>query len=177
MKKFFIFAITLMMLSCMTVAAGDIPEAYMHEDSHMFFGEVVYYHPDKEVPSIQVSPVKTIKGDVKEGTLQTYTNPNVFGNITLKQDEIYLFAYIDDVNGLDVFEVTTYDTETLKLVNVEGSMWERFETYLHEGKYGVAKVEERRSPHEKRNSSTTIALVVAVAVAVFGEITMSKKKE
>ena len=40
-----------------------------------------------------------------------------------------------------LFEVTAYDTRTLKVRHVEGPMWERFEQYLNEGKYGDAKIE------------------------------------
>ncbi len=178
MKRIFILVMAVFMLSSITAFAGDIPENYlMRDDIQMFFGEVVYYHPDKDVPSIQVSPVKKIKGDVKEGTLQSYTNPNVYGGIKLKQDEIYLFAFYDDTNGLDVFEVTTYNTKTLKLKNVSGDMWERMEKYLNDGEYGVAEIEDRKSPEEKRKTnSTTIAVIVALAVVFTGGTLAIKKK-
>ncbi len=177
MKRIFILVMAVFMLSSITAFAGDIPESYLSDDVQMFFCEVVYYHPDKEVPSIQVSPVKKIKGDVKEGTLQSYTNPNVYGGIKLKQDEIYLFAFYDDTNGLDVFEVTTYNTKTLKLKNVSGDMWERMEKYLNDGEYGVAEIEDRKSPEEKRKTnSTTIAVIVALAVVFTGGTLAIKKK-
>ncbi len=177
MKKIFMLVMAIFMLSSITAFAGDIPESYLSDDVQMFFGEVVYYHPDKEVPSIQVSPVKKINGDVKEGTLQSYTNPNVYGDIKLKQDEIYLFAFYDDTNGLDVFEVTTYNTKTLKLKNVSGDMWERMEKYINEGKYGVAEIEDRKSPEEKRkSSSTTIAVIVALSAVFTGGSFAIKKK-
>ncbi len=178
MKRIILGLIFVMLIST-TVFAGDIPESYLSDEVQMFFGEVVYYHPDKEVPSIQVSPVKKIKGDVKEGTLQTYTNPNVYGDIKLKQDEIYLFAFYNDTNGLDVFEVTSYDTKTLKFKNVEGAMWERTEKYMNEGKYGIAKIEGIKTPEEKRKqSSTAIAVVVALAVVFTGgKFVVNKKNE
>ncbi len=173
MKKI-LFGLLLLVSVCVTVFAGDIPESYLSDGVQMFFGEVVYYHPDKEVPSIQVSPVKKIKGNVKEGTLQTYTNPNIYGNISLKQDEIYLFAFYDNINGLDVFEVTSYDTKTLKLKNVKGDMWERMEKYMNDGEYGIAKIDGRRTPEEKRKQSTTV-IAVAVALAAGGTFELKKK--
>jgi hypothetical protein len=128
--------------SSLTVLAGDIPESLLHsDDAQIFFGEVLAYHPNKENPSIEVSPVVAIKGNIKEGTKQTYLKPNPVGNISIVEGKVYLFTYYDDANPIDIFEVTTYDTRTLKLKHVEGDMWERFEKYLNEGKYGEAKIE------------------------------------
>jgi len=144
MKKMIVFLmIVIFALSCsITVLAGDIPESLLHsEDAQIFFGEVLAYHPNKENPSIAVSPVAVIKGNVKEGTKQTYLNPNPVGDIRIVEGKVYLFTYFDEVNPTDIFAVTTYDTRTLKLKNVEGAMWERFEKYLNEGKYGEAKIE------------------------------------
>lgn len=146
MKKYLtIFAIAVMfIMSSMAVLAGDIPESLLHsDDAHIFFGEVVAYHPNKDNPDIEVSPIAVIKGDVKEGTKQIYYKPNTMGDFKVRIGNIYLFTYIDDANPTDVFEVTTYDTTTLKLKHVEGTMWERFEKYLNEGKYGVARIEGR----------------------------------
>jgi len=131
-----------MLSSSITVLAGDIPESLLYsEEAQLFFGEVLAYHPNKENPSISVSPIVAIKGDVKEGTQQIYNNPNTVGDFNIQEGKVYLFIYCDGVNPLDIFEVTTYDTRTLKLKHVEGSMWERFEKYLNEGKYGEARIE------------------------------------
>ena len=54
---------------------------------------------------------------------------------------MYLFTYFDENNPTDIFEVTSYDTSTLKLKNVEGDMWKRFEQYLNEGRYLSAEHE------------------------------------
>ncbi len=166
MKKF-LLAVVCMFLLSLTVFAGDIPEAYLADGAQLFFGEIVAYHPDKANPSISVSPVKAIKGDVKEGTLQHYVCPNVVGTIDLKLDGIYLFAYLDDVNGLDIFDVTTYDTRTLKLKNVEGRMWERFEEYINNGEYGVAWI-EGRSPTSFNGRYLVAMLCVVLPFALLG---------
>ena len=142
MKRFIItLAVTVLMLLSVNVFAGDIPECLLSDQAQIFFGEVVDYHPDKENPSIGVSPVKVIKGDVVEGSYRVYNSPWPMGNFTVVPGEIYLFTYYDDVNTTDIFEVTTYDTKTLKLKHVEGDMWKRFEKYLNEGRYGEARIE------------------------------------
>ena len=125
--------------------AGDIPESLMEENAQIFFGEVLAYHPDKEKPDIVVSPVAVVKGDVEAGTQQIYYRPYAMGGFRIRVGKVYLFAYYNDVNSTDIFEVTTYNTRTLKLRHVQGAMWERFEQYLNQGKYGHAKVEGMRS--------------------------------
>ena len=134
--------ICIVMILPLTAFAGDIPKSLLYEEgAHLFFGEVLSYHPDKENPDIEVSPVAGIKGNVEEGTKQTYNNPNPIGNFKVRVGKIYLFTYYEGDNYIDIFEVTTYDTKNLKVRHVEGSMWERFEQYLNEGKYGEAKIE------------------------------------
>ena len=138
MKKviyLFFFAIAILSMTT-TVLAGSIPEDLLNEDSaQIFFAEVVYYHPDKENPDIEVSPVKVIKGDVNMGGKLTYYNPNTIGDFKVKEGNVYLFTYFDENNPTDIFEVTSYDTSALKLKNVDGDMWKRFEKYLNEGRY------------------------------------------
>ena len=63
------------------------------------------------------------------------------GDFKVREGKVYLFTYYEGNNYIDFFEVTTYDTRTLKVRHVEGPMWERFEQYLNEGKYGEAKIE------------------------------------
>ena len=134
--------ICMTMILPLTAFAGDIPESLLYEEgAQMFFGEVLSYHPDKEKPSIEVSPVIGIKGDVMEGSKQTYNNPNPIGGFKVRVGKVYLFTYYEGDNYIDFFEVTTYNTKTLKVRHVEGSMWDRFEQYLNEGKYGEAKIE------------------------------------
>ena len=124
-----------------TALAGSIPEDLLMDQSQIFFAEVVYYHPDKEKPDIEFSPVKKIKGDVKLGTKQIAYNFNTIGDFDIKEGNVYLFTYFDENNPTDIFEVTSYDTSTLKLKNVEGDMWKRFEQYLNEGRYLAAEHE------------------------------------
>ena len=145
MKRFialFVVLVCMAMILPLTAFAGDIPESLLYEEgAQIFFGEVLSYHPNKEKPSIEVSPVAGIKGNVKEGTKQTYNNPNPVGDFKVHVGKVYLFTYYEGDNYIDLFEVTTYNTRTLKVRHVEGPMWDRFEQYLNEGKYGEAKIE------------------------------------
>ncbi len=137
-----------------TALAGSVPEDLLHsDDAQIFFAEVVYYHPDKESPDIELSPVKVIKGDVKTGVKLTYCNPNTVGNFKVKEGNVYLFTYFDENNPTDIFEVTSYDTSTLKLKNVEGDMWKRFEKYLNSGEF--EKAEQKRIDGRNENAVKT----------------------
>lgn len=132
----------MVMILPLTAYAGDIPESLLYEEgAQIFFGEVLSYHPDKKNPDIEVSPIAAIKGNVKEGTKQTYNNPNPIGSFKVREGKVYLFTYYEGDNYIDFFEVTTYNTRTLKVRHVKGPMWDRFEQYLNEGKYGEAKIE------------------------------------
>ena len=134
--------ICMVMILPLTAFAGDIPESLLYEEgAQIFFGDILSYHPDKKNPDIEVSPVVGIKGNVKEGTKQIYNNPNPVGDFKVHVGKVYLFTYYEGDNYIDFFEVTTYNTRTLKVRHVEGPMWERFEQYLNEGKYGEAKIE------------------------------------
>ena len=138
MKKIIsLFAIIAMMFSMtLTAFGGSIPEEMLNDDNaQLFFAEVVYYHPNKENPDIELSPVKVIKGDVKTGGKLTYYNPNPVGDFKVKEGNVYLFTYFNEDNPTDIFEVTSYDTSKLKIKHVSGDMWERFEKYLNEGRY------------------------------------------
>ena len=74
--------IAIMLSMSITALAGSIPEDLLHEDfAQIFFAEVVYYHPNKENPDIEFSPVKKIKGDVKLGTKQIAYNFNTVGEL------------------------------------------------------------------------------------------------
>ena len=161
--------------SSITSFAGDIPESLMHdENAQIFFGEVLSYHPNKETPSISVSPIVAIKGNVKEGTKQNYNNPNNMGGFNIVEGKVYLFTHYENANYIDVFEVTTYDTKTLKLKHVEGSMWERFEKYINEGKYGEAKI-EGMLPYRVDIIRGSIGAVVCVCI--IGAVIVYKKKK
>lgn len=176
MKKIMaiLILVILMLSSSLTTLAGDIPENLLYsEDAQLFFGEVLSYHPEKEKSDIEVSPVAAIKGNVKEGTKQIYYRPNTIGNFKIQEGKVYLFTYYDDANYTDIFEVTTYDTRTLKLKNVEGDMWKRFEKYLNEGKYGEARI-DGMMPYRLDIIHGVIG--VATCAAIIGSVVVYGKK-
>ena len=177
MKKISIAILSsiIILISSLTVFAGDIPESLLHsEDAEIFFGEVIAYHPNKENPTITVSPVAMIKGDkAKEGTLQHYYNPNTVGDFKIRLDNIYLFTYFDEANPTDIFDVTTFDTRTLKLKNVEGAMWKRFEKYLNDGEYGEARIEGRKN---RSGLLPGITVATAVLIMVSGVCVYKKRR-
>ena len=150
----------IMLSMSLTALAGSIPEDLLQDESQIFFAEIVYTHLDKEKPDIEFSPVKKIKGDVKLGTKQIAYNFNTVGDFDIIEGNVYLFTYFDENNPTDIFEVTSYDTSTLKLKNVEGDMWERFEKYLNEGKYEKAeqnRINEINSRLTEVGDETTLA--------------------
>ena len=122
--------------------AGSIPEDLLHsDDAQVFFAEVVAFQFGEENYGIEFIPIKKIKGDVRLEVKQTAFNFNAIGDFEVKAGKVYLFTYFDENNPTDLFEVTSYETSTLKLKNVEGDMWERFEKYLNEGRYLAAEHE------------------------------------
>ena len=167
--------VIIMISSSIIALAGDISESLMYdENAQIFFGEVLAYHPNKEIPSISVSPVAAIKGKVKEGTKQNYNNPHSMGGFDIHEGKVYLFTYYENTNYIDIFEVTTYDTRTLKLKHVEGSMWERFEKYINQGKYGTAKV-EGMLPYRIDIVRGSFGMVICVGI--IGTVVAYKKKK
>ena len=149
MKKIisFIGIIAIILSMTLTVFAGSIPEDLLHEDfAQIFFAKVIdTYKTKEESPCIEVIPVKAVKGDVSIGEEKAivYNNPNTVGDFKVKEGNVYLFTYFDENNPTDIFEVTSYDTSTLKLKNVEGDMWMRFQKHLNNGDYEEAEHERR----------------------------------
>ena len=162
MKKLisFVYSIIIILLVSTTAFAGSIPEDLLYNDNaQIFFAEVMdsYKSPDG-VPYVEVKPLKVIKGDVKVGygdneVFYVYYNPNTIGDFKVKNGNVYLFTYFDENNPTDIFDVTSYDTSTLKLKNVSGDMWKRFEKYLNEGRYLDAEHEriDRQNEQLKTN--------------------------
>ncbi len=143
MKKI-VLCVTLvltLLFGTLTVSAGDIHHAFLRDETALlFFGEVLEYHSNKEGSDISVSPMAVIKGDIPEDEPLIFDNPYICGEFKPKKGKIYLIGHLDK-NNIYVLEVTAYDTQTLELKHVEGGVWDAFEQYLHEGKYGAAKLE------------------------------------
>lgn len=139
--------LTALLVFCMmslNVYAGDVPEELLaHDQAEVFFGEVVGYEKTDEEQSIKLRAVKTIKGDVESGTVKSYSESITVGFEGIKSGKIYLIAYFDEFNPTYVFETTTTDTKSLKLIDASGNMWERLEKYLNDGEFEKAEAERR----------------------------------
>lgn len=176
MRKLVLTLMTILLIFGMTFPAnaGDIPESLLHdENAQLFFGEVLAYHPNKENPDIEVSPVAGIKGDVKEGTKQIYYGPNPVGDFRIWEGKTYLFAYVKGNDYIEIFDVTTYDTRTLKLKHAEGDMWKRFEEYINDGEYGEAGID--RSFHASAVLPWIAGSVISLTLIVFGSVFLYRK--
>ena len=121
-----------------SVFAGDVPEGLLsNDDAQVFFGEVLDYNDT----TVTVCPRVKIKGDVLTGTQQHYDKPYPVGNFKVNPGNVYLFTYFDENNETNIFEVTSYDTATLKIKNTDFDIWKRFESYLNDGEYEKAEQE------------------------------------
>lgn len=149
MKKTFalIFAVLIFCITVIPCLAGSVPEDLLgSDDAQVFFAKVTEYHPDKDRPTIELTPVKNVKGDVSIGTEQSYLEAVPVGNFTPNVNDVYLFAYYNSNNPTYIFRVSDYDTKTLKIKGISGmDMWERFEEYLNKGKYEEAERKRQNS--------------------------------
>ncbi len=152
----------------LTAFASDVPEALLSNDeAQIFFGEVVSFEPDGEIPYVEVIPTKKIKGDViVDGSCATWQNAETVGSFEVLPGKQYLFTWFDGNNPTDIFEVTSMNTSTLRLKNAEGDMWDRFEKYLNEGEYEKAELERIKKQNEETASEKKdISLAELIGVA------------
>lgn len=174
MKKLLtmLLLVSILLSRTLTVLAGDVPESLMYDEhAQLFFGEVLSY----ETSNLTVSPIAVIKGPVEEGAEQIYPDPRLIGDFCVVKGKVYLFIYVN-ANNIYVFEVTTYDTKTLKLKHAEGSMWKRFETYLNEGKYGEAKI-NGVLPYKVNIVRGCIVAIVCVGIVTGAVVLLKKRKK
>ena len=139
--KVFILSFIVIFFTLESIAyAGSVPEDLLFSDSSkVFFGEIVDYHPEKE--EIEVRVVKNIKGDNNPDSKETFQKASPV-KTEISVGKAYLIAYYDEVNPTYVFQVTSYDTDELKLSGASDyDMWQRFEEYLNEGKFREAEAE------------------------------------
>ena len=176
LKKFIVLiAAIVMALSAFTSYASDAADLYLEnlmtdEKEHIFFGEVQSYNPDSETRDIEITPVKNIKGNVAEGQTMSFQRPRAMGDFEIVVGNTYLISYYETLDSVDMFDVTTYNTKTLKIKHVDEELWKIFETYLNEGKFGEAKI-GGGAPF-----GIIIAGVVVVAGVIAAVVVMKRKK-
>ncbi|WP_426348703.1 hypothetical protein ACPWSR_13235 [Alloiococcus sp. CFN-8] len=139
-KVFILSFIAIFFTLSSTAYAGSVPEDLLFsDDARVFFGEIVAYYPEKEEMEVRI--IENIKGD------NNLDSKELFPMVSPQKTEIsigkaYLIAYYDEFNPTYVFQVTSYDTDKLKLSGArEYDMWQRFEELLNEGKFREAEAE------------------------------------
>lgn len=138
MKKMFCCVIGLVVLfSAMNVCyAGDVPESLLSDkQAQLYFGEIKGVDGDR----ITVIQRQNIKGDFTKDAEVTYEG---FGITDAPEvGKQYLCGFLDENNPLYIWEVTGFDTNTLKIKNSD-DMSQRLQTYLNNGDF-AAKEQDR----------------------------------
>lgn len=164
MKKYIalVCAMVCMLVSSVSVLAGDVPESLLSSNNAQVFLGSVESYTTKEIPSepytfidsVEVIPSQKIKGDVTIDVKQTYTN--CYGATELASGVEYLFGYIDE-NNFYVYEIESIEGNQFKLVNADkDDMTKRLETYLNDGSFEKAE-NERLSQMEQSKQQDTAA--------------------
>ena len=132
MNRFsFVIIMVILLIMPMKVSAGDIPEAFLDSDeAQIFFATVDEYDSENKTSGIVVTPTEKIKGDVITDISQVYLNVVNVGDFDIKNGEKYLFAYYNNLNPTYVFETNGKELAEIRLKNISGNMWKRFEKNL-----------------------------------------------
>lgn len=148
MKKWLacMFTVLFWMCSSTAVCAGSVPEDLLHSDgAQVFFARVIAYKGSGETAYMNVMPVKVVKGDVALCEEAVYKSPCPIGDFKIQEGKAYLFTYFDENNPTYVLRASSYDTDSLHLIDIEdgNGMWERFESNLNAGEYEKAEADRR----------------------------------
>lgn len=164
------------MIPCiMTAFAGDIPQSLLYDaDAQLYFGEVLEYHGEDDEIRMVVKPLAIIKGNVEAGSELVYDKSMAMGGCPVIVGRVYLFTGYENENYVEFYDVTAYDTKTLKLRYVKGTMLELFERYINEGRYGEAKL-EGLTP--RKDGKTWTVVVSLAGIGVIGAVILYKKKK
>ncbi len=202
MKKFIILSLALVMvlLSSVSVFAGDVPESLLHEEGAKVFLATIENYTLKEpmIDNIDLIPTEKIKGDVEVGVKQSYSKG--YSSAKLEPNVEYLVGYVDEYN-LYIYEIETREGNQFKLVESKTyEMVKRLENYLNDGSFEkaekerVAKIEETDTssisviggsdvPTDIKVKSTLIINIwvlvgigVALVILIVGVILVIKKK-
>ena len=131
----------------MSVFAGDIVSPLMtQDDAQLYFGEVKELTPE----TITIIQKKNIKGEFKQDTEYTYERKDFTTREELKIGEVYLCAVPETRQNLMIWEVTSTDTKTLKVVG-EHTFAGVMQQYLNDGSFEKAE-QERLAKIEQSTS-------------------------
>lgn len=133
-------------------AGSTTEELRIDSNTKVFFATVTESERNESTKSfytMTVVPVKIVCGDVALDTPMTLNNAECVEGFKPKKNMAYLIA-IHDMHdaGAYIFKVSSYDTATLKLVDlpewIEGYMWESFEDDLNNGVYEEKEIRRRQ---------------------------------
>ena len=154
MKKIVMFlgALLILIATCISVLAGDIPETVLNnDDAKLYIGKVdgrttlaegTVPYKENKVIYIDITPVYKYKGDVKIGVSERYEKHN-FGTFIPEKGKEYLFAYIDE-NNFYIYDIESWSEDNIKLIDSDKyDMTKRLEVYINDG--GFALAEQERS--------------------------------
>ena len=146
MKKllFCFISLVLIFILSTTTLAGSCPED-LKVEGQIFFAQIIEYNKneDEKKSTVELIPVKIIKGEVKLGEQFCYAKAIPMGDFEIENNKVYLITYYDEVNPTYIFRSTSYDTKELDLPDVnQYDMWNRFQSYLNDGTYD--KLETQR---------------------------------
>ena len=153
----------MVLLSSVSVFAGDIPESLLHEKGALlYFGDVLVYDPeyvsetgDKGYIELAVGTI--IKGE-QGGKRTAYSDIETVGEFEIVPQGTYLFAYLNENNPVYVMETTSEDTKTLEIKNIHSEhQFKRLEQYLNEGKFELVEETADISTTETQTSDTDTA--------------------
>ena len=140
MKKLiavFVVVLTLLLL-CLPVLAGDIPEALSYEDDAKVFIGTLLDIADDTPSAVTVIPVLKIKGEVEVGVEQTYAEC-YFPKAMPKQGAEYFFGCLPG-NAVYAYEVESRTDDKITL-HITDEFSERIQNYLDEGLYEQAEID------------------------------------
>lgn len=143
MKKY--ISITFILIACLLAAvpayAGSIPEDLLGADyAQVYFGEIKSIVPNGEDSTVTIVQKQNIKGEFTEGMEYVYDDVGFFSGATPEVGKTYLCGYFDENNPVYIWETSSLDTKTLKILNkTGGGMEERMEEYLNSGLFDEAE--------------------------------------
>lgn len=130
--------------------AGDIPESLLsNNNTQVYFGEVKSLDGD----TITVIQRKNIKGEFAKNSETTYTKFAFTHSPEIGKQ--YLCGFYDDSNPLYIWEVTSLNTNTLKIKNND-DMSQRMQEYLNSGKFEEKEQERLLSIEASKATMTPI---------------------
>ena len=142
MKRFvaLCFVICLLLTSCLTVWAGDIPEALGYEDDAKVFVGTLLNCDDSPMGAkdVTVLPTVKIKGEVEIGVDDTFEGC-YFPNQEPKLGAEYFFGWLSNTE-VYAYEVKSRTDDKIT-IHITDEFAERIQNYLDEGMYLQAEIE------------------------------------